>query len=55
MLLPVTSFETSANARASSRQTLAGADSKPDGPGVSSRRFKNVIEDSDSMPSTLMG
>src|SRR5262245_2324357 len=40
--LPCTSALTaSANLPTSSRQTRAGAASKPDGPGVSSSRFKN--------------
>src|SRR5215208_677957 len=54
-LLPVTSFVTSANARASSRHTLAGADSKPEGPGVSSSRLRNAIEDSESMRAYIGG
>src|SRR4029450_13970108 len=45
MLFPATSFDTSANARASSRQSLAGADSNPDGPGVSSSCFRNEMEE----------
>src|SRR3982751_4557352 len=44
MLLPATSPRTSANDRASSRQTRAGAVSKPDGPGVSRRRFRKASE-----------
>src|SRR5829696_3779787 len=48
-LLPATSFETSANAPASSRQTRAGADSNPEGPGVSRSRFRKAMEDSESM------
>jgi len=48
-LLPATSFVTSANGRASSRQMFAGADSNPDGPGVSRRRFRNPMEESESM------
>src|SRR5436190_1917796 len=55
MLLPATSFETSANPRASSRQTLAGADSKPDGPGVSSSRLRKPMEDSVSMRAYIGG
>src|SRR5687767_357985 len=50
MLFPATSELTScANVFASSRQTLAGADSKPEGPGVSSRRFRKAIEESFSI------
>src|SRR6185437_11683645 len=49
MLLPCTSDCTVANFAASSRQTRAGADSKPDGPGVSSRRFRKVVDESLSM------
>src|SRR5687768_16477840 len=49
MLLPATSPRTSAKAATSSRQTRAGADSNPDGPGVSSRRFRNAMEESLNM------
>src|SRR5687767_8139716 len=49
ILLPATSPRTSAKAAASSRQTRAGADSNPDGPGVSSRRFRNAMEESLNM------
>src|SRR4030095_8709623 len=49
VLLPATSFDTSAKVAASSRQSLAGADSKPDGPGVSSNRLRNASEESESM------
>src|SRR5688572_6110939 len=49
MLLPATSPRTSAKAAASSRQTRAGADSNPDGPGVSSRRLRKAIEESLNM------
>src|SRR5688572_9876682 len=49
-LLPATSPRTSvANVFASSRQTRAGTDSNPDGPGESSKRFRKVIDDSGSM------
>src|SRR6266540_4574787 len=42
MELPCTSaFTSSAKALNSSRQTRAGAVSKPEGPGVSSSRFRN--------------
>ena len=55
MLLPATSVVTSAKARASSRQTRAGADSNPEGPGVSSRRLRKAIEDSESMRQYIGG
>src|ERR1043165_521955 len=49
MLLPATSeVTTSAKVPASSRQTRAAGPSKPDGPGVSSRRFRNASEDEES-------
>src|SRR3954464_5534401 len=49
MLLPATSdVTTSANVLASSRQTRAAGPSKPDGPGVSSRRLRNASEDVES-------
>src|SRR5512141_1243438 len=41
MLLPVTSARTLANFSASWRQTLAGAPSNPEGPGVSSSFLRN--------------
>jgi hypothetical protein len=46
MLLPATSVVTrSANVDASSRHTRAAKASNPEGPGVSSKRFKNANED----------
>src|SRR3954467_5715721 len=49
MLLPATSeVTTSANALASSRQTRAAGPSKPEGPGVSSRRLRNASDDGES-------
>ena len=51
MLLPCTSDSTFANFAASSRHTRAGAASKPDGPGVSSSRFRKVTDVSLSMMS----
>src|SRR5688572_18011405 len=49
-LLPATSPRTSlAKVFASSRQTRAGIDSNPDGPGESSKRFRKLSEDSGSM------
>src|SRR5512133_3897675 len=46
MVLPATSLVTlSANVDASSRQTRAAGASKPDGPGVSSKRLRNASED----------
>src|SRR5688500_17187589 len=55
MLLPATSQDTSAKARASLRHTLAGADSNPDGPGVSSSRLRKAVDDSVSMVAYIGG
>jgi hypothetical protein len=44
MELPATSAVTAANFAASVRQTFAGADSKPEGPGVSSSCLRKVNE-----------
>src|SRR5512143_2153661 len=50
MLFPATSLVTlSANLAASSRQTRAAGASKPEGPGVSSRRLRNAMEDALNM------
>src|SRR5688500_19916274 len=49
-LLPATSPRTSeAKVFASSRHARAGMDSNPDGPGESSRRLRNVIDESGSI------
>src|SRR5258708_16241358 len=49
MLLPATSEVTvSAKVFASSRQTRAAGPSNPDGPGVSSNRFKNASDEGES-------
>src|SRR5450830_1703989 len=51
--LPCTSRSTlAANRRASSRQMAAGADSKPEGPGVSSSRRSNASEASENIRRT---
>src|SRR4051812_28398295 len=50
MLLPATSVVTrSAKLEASSRHTRAAGPSKPDGAGVSSKRFRKASEDGLSM------
>src|SRR5687767_10515276 len=54
MLLPATSPLTFANWRAWSRQTLAGADSKPEGPGVSSSFFRNVIDSGENIAPNIL-
>src|SRR5258708_21654735 len=49
MLLPATSEVTaSAKVFASSRQTRAAGPSNPDGPGVSSNRFRNASDEGES-------
>src|ERR1700754_2311865 len=54
MLLPATSVVTfSANVAASSRQTRAAGASKPEGAGVSNKRFKKASEDGLNMSSRV--
>src|SRR3954462_5179836 len=56
MLLPATSVVTeSAKVDASSRHTRAAGPSYPDGPGVSSRRFRNARDDGESTASGMRG